>query len=83
VQFKKRYFHWSVVGTGVLFLVFVLLMDPAFLAFMPVAVPVVGVISWMNIRMTRFCERCGRTVFRQMPFSDHRYCPGCGSPLEG
>jgi hypothetical protein len=44
-----------------------------------VAVPVVIVISLLNILTTRFCDHCGRTLIRQ-PFRA-RFCPHCGEPL--
>jgi hypothetical protein len=45
------------------------------------AVPAVAIISYMNIRMTRFCESCGRTLHRQPLFSKPRFCSHCGAAL--
>ena len=45
------------------------------------AVPAVVVISYLNIRMTRFCESCGRTLYRQPLFSKPRFCSHCGAKL--
>jgi hypothetical protein len=45
------------------------------------AVPAVVVISYLNIRMTRFCNSCGKTLHQQLPFTTVRFCPHCGAEL--
>lgn len=44
-------------------------------------VPAVILVSFLNIRTTRFCDSCGKTLYRQPIFSQKRFCPHCGSEL--
>ncbi len=46
-----------------------------------IAVPAVILISYLNIRVTKFCDSCGRTIIGQNPFSPPNYCSKCGAPL--
>ena len=45
-------------------------------------VPVSGLIAYLNIKLTRFCDHCGKTLISQNWFSPWRYCPACGSKLD-
>jgi hypothetical protein len=47
-----------------------------------IAVPAIILISFLNIRMVRFCDSCGKTIYQQLPFSRPRYCPYCGAKLD-
>lgn len=42
----------------------------------------VPVIGWLNLRMTRFCDGCGRMVISRNLFVSPKYCQGCGARLE-
>ena len=45
-------------------------------------VPAIVIISVLNIRLTRFCQSCGRTLHAQ-PFSSvGSFCKYCGATLE-
>ena len=45
-------------------------------------VPALIVISFLNIRTTRFCDACGKTLYRQPIFTRTQYCSHCGSELK-
>lgn len=45
------------------------------------AVPAVVLISLLNLRATKFCDSCGRTLHNQGLFSAAEYCPKCGVKL--
>ena len=81
VVFKRRYFRWYVIGSGVLFLGFIAAVDRSWgaLAFMA---PAVALISFLSLRATRFCGACGKTVVDSMPFSQAEFCSGCGARFE-
>ena len=68
------------VFTGALFLGFVFYIG-ALNEFLCVAVPMVALITWLNIRAIRFCDACGRTLHNQNPFSLPTFCSKCGAPL--
>jgi len=53
--------------------------QPLVLYFM---VPAILLISFFNIRTTRFCDSCGRTLHRQPVFSRAQFCPQCGAELK-
>ncbi len=82
VQFKKRYFPWYIILAGVLFISFGLVtgLPLVMLFFM---VPAVALITFLNIRFTRFCDNCGRTISTQGMFGKVEYCAKCGAKLNG
>ena len=43
--------------------------------------PALIIISFLNIRTTRFCGSCGKTLYRQPIFSRIQFCPYCGAEL--
>jgi hypothetical protein len=77
---KRKVLPVMSVSTGILFLGFIWLMGVRGEA-MYLAVPAVILISLMNLRVTKFCDSCGRTLFNQNPFSKTEFCPKCGSKL--
>jgi hypothetical protein len=80
---KRRIYPAFVIGVGVLFLIFVWLMAvPDDVSFFCVMVPGVVLITLLNIRNTRFCNSCGRTVFTQNPFASPKFCSKCGASLD-
>jgi hypothetical protein len=80
-QLKKRLMPFFIIGTGVLFALFVLIMtgQPRILLFL---VPAVALISWMNLRIINVCNACGRTVYNNVWFSKAEYCSKCGAKLQ-
>jgi hypothetical protein len=81
VALKKRWFPRLAFGAGALFALVVFLMAPwpAALLF----APFIALITWMNIRMTRFCDACGRILINHQWWSKMNFCPYCGSKLVG
>ena len=80
VQFKKRFFPWYVILAGVLFISFTLVMGFP-LGVLYFMVPAVALITFLNIKSTKFCGNCGRTVINQMWFTKVEYCEKCGAKL--
>jgi hypothetical protein len=86
--FKRRWFPRFVMLAGLLFVFF----STTLLALSPrsfggpgalvLLVPGVCLISWLNIKFTKFCEQCGSILFDQNWFSPMRYCPKCGASLD-
>lgn len=77
---KRKLFPPFAIGAGVLFLVIVWAdLGGNGIFFL---VPFVGLITFLNIRMTKFCDTCGRTLTRQDPFSPPKFCSKCGASLE-
>jgi hypothetical protein len=87
-EFKRKWFPRYVILGGILFLGFTTammarMMNVAELIGMWLfMVPTICLISWLNIRMTKFCDGCGKTISNQNWFSRIRFCPNCGSGLE-
>ena len=80
VQFKKKYFPWYIILVGVLFIFFTL--GTGFpLEMLYVMVPAVALITFFNIKSTKFCNNCGRTIINQMSFTKVEYCAKCGAKL--
>ncbi len=45
-------------------------------------VPVIGLISWMTIKLTKFCDRCGTTNYNSNFLSPMNFCPRCGASFD-
>jgi hypothetical protein len=76
---KRRLFPRLAIGAGAAFGLVIAAMAPwpAALLF----IPFIGVITWLNIRMTRFCDACGRTLINHAWWAKMNYCPYCGAKL--
>ena len=80
VQFKRRYFRWYMTLAGVLLISFGLGMGfPLQMLF--IMLLGVGLITFLNIKMTKFCDNCGKTIINQMWFTKVEYCAKCGGKL--
>ena len=45
-------------------------------------VPILVLVTAVNLRSVRFCNGCGRTVQRRYgPFAPAKHCPACGHEL--
>ena len=79
---KRRIHPGYIIFVGVVFLGFLYLHigrnQPRIFWF---AIPAVTLISYLNIRRTRFCDSCGLTLYPR--FSKDRFCPQCGNTLIG
>jgi hypothetical protein len=77
---KRRLFPWGIALSTALFI------GSMFALGAPLGVvlgmtPFALLIAWLNLRMTRFCDSCGRTVIGGLG-GRPRYCQHCGAPLE-
>lgn len=46
-----------------------------------VVVPAVVLISYLNIRFTKFCDKCGATLYSHNWFVPMTFCSKCGAEL--
>lgn len=46
-----------------------------------IVVPAVAFISFLNIRMTKFCDSCGATLYNTAWFRPMRFCSSCGASM--
>ncbi len=79
-DFKVKYFKYFSILAGVLFIGFSVATGMPLQIFL-VMVPAVILITFLNIRITRFCKNCGKTIVNNVPFSKIDFCPKCGSKL--
>ena len=79
---KRRIFPPFVIFIGIIFGCFVAYMSRGHWQVLFVTVPIIALISFLNIRKTRFCDACGRTLYQQPICSPSQYCPRCGAPLK-
>jgi uncharacterized membrane protein YeiB len=80
-QIKRKYFPIYVVGIGIAFIGFVHWMFPPEPRFL-IVYPAIALISFLNIKMTKFCDECGKTNFPRNAFSALKFCQKCGASLE-
>jgi hypothetical protein len=52
------------------------------LGILAITVPAVTVISYMNIKLTKFCDKCGATLINSNWFSSMKFCSKCGAELD-
>lgn len=80
---KRKVHPPFVIGVSILFLGFVVLMGtPRNVFFYCIFVPAIVLITFMNLRNTKFCNTCGKTLINQNPFVRPRFCSKCGASLE-
>ncbi len=80
-RLKRKVLPWVLVGGGTLFVLFMVLISGELwvLFFGSATVFLVGVVT---LRGTRFCDRCGATLYNQFGFCRRLFCPYCGAALE-
>ncbi len=82
VAFKRKWFPRWIALIGVLFVLFIALTGFP-MQMLLFAIPAILLISFVNIRQTRFCSSCGRMLWDSTPFSRPDFCSKCGAKLEG
>jgi hypothetical protein len=85
---KRRWLTPWIILIGVLFIcfsttIFVLASRSwSSLAILIVNVPMVVWISYLNLKLTKFCDKCNATLFNRMNSPPIRLCPKCGAQLD-
>jgi hypothetical protein len=88
VSFKRRWFPRYVIGGGVLFVVFATTLtvlesrSASALGMLVVMVPMVVLITYLNLKFTKFCDTCGATLVDHNWFSPMKFCSKCGALLD-
>lgn len=79
---KRRIWSPFVIIIGIIFASFVWHMSGGSREVFLFMLPAILIISVLNIRLTRFCQSCGRTLQAQPFSSAGSYCKYCGAKLE-
>ena len=85
---KRKWFPRYVVLAGVLFVFFATALtvagskSSASLGMLVIVVPMVILISYLNLKFTKFCGKCGVTIIDHNWFSPTRFCSKCGAKLD-
>ena len=80
-KFKKKFFIPFTVSFSVtILLFFYMLALPGKVYYL--IVPVVGFLLFMDIKQTKFCANCGKTVRSLIPFVKPKTCSRCQYSLE-
>jgi hypothetical protein len=88
VAFMRKWFPRFTILVGFLFVVFSATLSVlssrslGTLGVLVVVVPAVCLISWLNIKFTKFCDKCGSTVYYQNWFSPTKFCSKCGAEFD-
>jgi drug/metabolite transporter (DMT)-like permease len=87
--FKRKWFPRYVILAGVLFVFFPTVISflqsrswGAVLGILFLFIPAVSVISYLNIRFTKFCDKCGAAIYAYNWFSPIKFCSRCGAALD-
>jgi hypothetical protein len=87
VAFNRKWFPRYAILAGVLFVFFsttlTVLQSRSFsaLGLLVFMVPMVVLIIYLNIKFTRFCDKCGATAIDYNWFSPMKFCSKCGAEL--
>jgi hypothetical protein len=76
---KRKLHPFYIVLISVVFVGFTWYMSGQLPLFLVIMVVVIAVI---NIRITRFCNSCGRMVISRILSQAPKYCQGCGASLD-
>jgi hypothetical protein len=85
---KRRWMPRGVVFVGVLFVLFSTTLAVlesrswSALGILIVLVPAVVLISYLNIKFTKFCDKCDATLYNHNWFVPMRFCSKCGANLD-
>lgn len=79
-QLKRKLWPPFVIGTGVLFIGFICAMGFGGQA-LYIMVPAVVLITFLNLRSTKFCDSCGKTIINQNFLVRPEFCSKCGAKL--
>jgi ribosomal protein S27AE len=75
---KKLWHPFLTIGSGALFLAFI---EFATNGELPVFfVLFLALITFLNVRNTRFCPKCNKTLYGR--WSRDKFCPKCGADLD-
>jgi hypothetical protein len=78
---KKRLLPIFIVGSGIIFGVFALIVIGDLRALALVA-PAIALIIFLNLRQLKVCPTRGRTIHSGMWFAKAKYCSRCGGRLD-
>jgi hypothetical protein len=78
---KRRVLRVQMPLVAIAFLAIVVVMLWPHLEVLVIMVPAVALITWLNLRNTKFCDACGATLINQNWLSGPRHCSRCGAPL--
>lgn len=78
---KRRIWPAFVISIGVLFLVFTAARGTPPQSLLVIA-PVIALITFLNLRLIKFCDACGATITRQSRSAKSASCPKCGAKLQ-
>lgn len=85
---KRRWMPRFAVLAGILFVLFsttlTVLQDPSWssLRVLIFVIPAVVLIIYLNIKFTKFCDKCGATLYNYNWFDPMRFCSKCGAELD-
>ena len=80
-KLKRRIWPILIICIAIIFGCFVLYMTGGDARVLFIMIPAIILISFLNLRTTRFCNSCGKTLHRQPVFSRPQFCPYCGAQL--
>jgi hypothetical protein len=78
VATKQRWHTVLTILPGVVFFGFACVVAKSTRELLMIA-PAVSVITYLHLKFSKLCERCGRVVRQHFPRA--RFCTGCGAPI--
>lgn len=80
-KLKRSLWPVLVISTSIVFGCFVIYMTSPNRGILFIFIPAIVLIAILNLRGTRFCDACGKTLHSQL-ISRRKFCPFCGAVLQ-
>jgi hypothetical protein len=80
-RLKRNLHRWGTIATGVVFAGFVVA-STGQLGLLLFVGPALVLVSFLNIRMTKFCNACGAMLYKHQWFTPMHFCSRCGAAFE-
>jgi hypothetical protein len=77
--FKRKWAPRLGIMIGILFILFLWGIPWQVMLFF--VIPSVALIAYINIRNTRYCDACGKMVYKHIGLPKRGHCPKCGARL--
>lgn len=77
---KRKWYRW-LVWTQAAFLLALTAFTVDDLFLLVFVIPVLAWIVFASLKFRKFCEWCGWSVQTNLPFTDEKHCPRCGSDI--
>lgn len=83
VKLRKRFLPLYHIGLALLFaLLFLVAVACGKSLSLLIGIPIIAITTWINLRISFICEKCGKFNYEYSNFAKEVYCAKCGAKVE-